>query len=1294
MRITILSLLVTAAGIAWTQEPAATPALQNPGFEELSPDGRPVGWSINDFRTGGQAVVMEAGAHGGARYVVLASTTALQRVAWVQKVPWPAGARGITVGGWYRTAGVTAAADRSASLRALFHRSAEKWDEIGLKQAFFPPGETWAQVQATFAVPDGTHAVVLELFHWLTPGATHWDDVWLRPATTDELAAAAIPANQAVDREPILGRNKPYAPAEGETVSLNPPPFLWLPSGDDVTYRLEISRTPDFTAADTIRHQDLAWCCGMLTAPLEPGTWHWRYGVDTRVVPTVWSRARRFEVPTAATPWVYPGRDSFQVPAARPRLFVRAGRLPELRRRAKDGDLKRMADGLAATVRKFAGEELIAEPAFLPKGGQDRNQAYATIIRTTRPPMDRMEQAALAYLLTGDAACGAEAKRRLLHFFAWDPKGSTRVTHNDEPAMWIMMRGVRAYDWTWELFSPAERATLEACMRVRAADFFDLLRRKPYDNNPYESHAGRIIGFLGEAALELLPEVPEARTWLDYIVQIYWGVYPAWGGNDGGWNEGPGYWAAYMSFALHFVVALREATAVDLSQRPFFHNTPYYRLYLTPPYSRMSPFGDGAQFAASPAPELMYWFSTLTQDARLRWYADELHRDGGNDIMGIVLKDDALQGQPPVDLPQARLFEQVGLACLHTDVASGADDVAFSLRASPYGAVSHGHNDQNCFVLEAFGEPLAIATGHYNYYGSEHHDKWTRATKAKCGITYDGGQGQDRGWQAQGRITAFLAGEGFDYIAGDATPAYGGRLTQAVREVVHVRPGLFVMLDELAAAEPRRFEYRLHALDQMEIGEAAGTVLIRRPKASLQVQFLAPTAPSLTQTDQFDTPVAWPPDKAFANQWHLTAALPTPARQAEFLTVLLPAKTGQEAGRPTARYLETGSARGAELRFPDGARALIGFARAGSTAPRQLDCVSSVSGACFAVSWAADGAVRAWFMRAGTDLRAGDTELLRTTTPMDLTATLAADGGRIDLSGPGGEVTVGWPTAAVTLTRNGTPIAARSELARLTFTALPGRDSVLVWPGQPVAPGPVTVTLTAAATDCQLRGLRYGRGDATVSGRLALPRGAYRADLPTGVRLAGVTPDDQGRLWLTGNDTLSLTGRALPERLELQPLAVAAVLPALPLDQLPAGAVFEAERNWSEQGGKIQLSGGTHAGASGNDNLWSWNLAGHALAWDVEVAATGRYHVWFVAATEAGFLAEFQAGTGTALALWFESSGGWARQNARDWRAFRVCTATAAPLALDLAAGHHRLTLTNRFGMGLNLDRIVLVRLD
>ena len=73
------------------------------------------------------------------------------------------------------------------------------------------------------------------------------------------------------------------------------------------------------------------------------------------------------------------------------------------------------------------------------------------------------------------------------------------------------------------------------------------------------------------------------------------GAYPAWGKDDGGWNEGPGYRGAHMSFALHFVVVLREASGTDLSQRPFFRNTFYYRFHITRSHYRvcMLPALDG-----------------------------------------------------------------------------------------------------------------------------------------------------------------------------------------------------------------------------------------------------------------------------------------------------------------------------------------------------------------------------------------------------------------------------------------------------------------------------------------------------------------------------------------------------------------------------------------------------------------------------------------------------------------------------------------------------------------------------
>jgi hypothetical protein len=791
--------------------------------------------------------------------------------------------------------------------------------------------------------------------------------------------AAPLEARFAVDREPELGRNLPYSPAEGETVTLNPPPFRWLPSGS-VTYRLQVAREAGFEGEKAVDERGLIWCCEMLTKPLATGAWYWRYGVDREGAATVWSRPRRFEVPPDAAPWAYPGREALKVPEGRPRLFLTRARLGEFQQRARDGDLKGAADSLVAAARKRIGEELPPEPEMLPKDADDRRKTYTVIFRTTRPPMDMMENAALAYALTGDAECGAEAKRRILHFFAWDPQGSTSVFHNDEPAMWVMMRGVRAYDWTYDLFTPEERAQVEGSMRVRAADFYKKMRAMPFENNPFESHAGRIIGFLGEAAIEFLDEWPEATEWLDYITHIYWGVYPAWGKDDGGWNEGPGYWSAYMSFGLHFVLALREATGIDLAKRPFFHNTPCYALYLVPPYTQMAPFGDGTQWKPSRPGSLMYWFSTLTRDPYLRWYADATKQGPGNDIMGVMLKDDSLKGEPPTALPTARLFEGVGLACMHTDLTNGEEDVAFAMRSSPYGAVSHGHNDQNCFVLEAYGEALAIASGYYNNYGSPHHAQWTRQTKAKCGITFDGGQGQDRGWQAQGKITAFQHSEAFDLAIGDATQAYGGRLTRAIREVVHVRPGVFVIRDDLASDTPRRYEYWLHAIDRMQVDEPTQTVVIVRPKATLTTRLLCPAGLSITETDQFDPPPTWPPETKYANNWHVTAATREPAKEAEFLSVLLPAKAGEEGQLPEVRALETETARGVELTYRDRSKAIIGFAKPGIAGDVNLEDVAG-DARVFGVSRDGQGHAKAWLVEGGRRLEVAGQRLTLTPAP-------------------------------------------------------------------------------------------------------------------------------------------------------------------------------------------------------------------------------------------------------------------------------------------------------------------------
>jgi len=735
------------------------------------------------------------------------------------------------------------------------------------------------------------------------------------------VAQAAEPA-VVLDREPSATQ-KPYSPADGQVVKITPPPFIWVPAGRDSRYVLQVSASEAFPEEKTQTYRELQRSVFVPQEPLPAGDWFWRYGVETGGG-TVFGRARPFTVPRDARPFPFPDWDEAiqRVPRQRPRLFFPGERLKQVRQWA-GGELKPAINSLVASCEREVDEELVAEPGYRPKG-PDYGPWAINVMRTTRPPMDVMERCALAYLITGNQRLGQEAKRRLQHFFSWDPDGPTSFFAYDEPPMWMMMRGTRAYDWTYDLFTPEERAKIEPNMRARAAQFLKQLQRLPFESNPYNSHAGRLPGFLGECALSFIHEWPEARDWLEYATLLYYTSYPAWGGDDGGWQEGPGYWSAYMRFALHYVVALREAAGVDLMEKPFFRSTPYYGLYTATPYHQHSPFGDGQTSSPRGLGSLMYVFSTLTQSPYFRWYADESQVTIGADVLSLATYDPKLQAQSPLELPQARSFPAVGLASFHTALGDRENDVSFLMRSSPYGGVSHGHADQNAYVIEAFGRGLAIATGYYPWYGSPHHHQWTRATKAVNSILVDG-QGQvPRRWDANGELIAFESVDGYDYAEAEAAPAYLGRMERFRRHVVHVRPGVFVLFDDLRAPEPARLQWLLHAYKQIDVDETTRVLRIENSPAAMNVHLLLPDKVDFTQTDKYD-PEPESTKGRWSNTWHLTASTVAPARSTRFLAVLMPHRLGKEDALPEVELLSGQGAVGVRLTSPDGAQDVVGF---------------------------------------------------------------------------------------------------------------------------------------------------------------------------------------------------------------------------------------------------------------------------------------------------------------------------------------------------------------------------------
>lgn len=718
---------------------------------------------------------------------------------------------------------------------------------------------------------------------------------------------AALP----LDQRPAKADEWGYRPADGASVALNPPSLTWVAPANAATYAVQWSRDRAFPAAGTTTIEGIAWPTYTHSAAWAAGAHFWRYrAVTAKGEVTEWSVARRVEVPAgvAALPMPTVAQQRAKVPAAHPRLFLRPEDLPRLRELARGREAKAFM-----ALKQAADGYIAAGPTPEPKHkGSAREKDNAELIKywwsnrvQTEKACNEAEMIAFVYLLTGDKTYGEAARRWVLHLASWDPKGNTNFTLNCEAGKPMLFRPARAYDWAWDMFTPAERARVQAVMRERVIDAWnssEVSRGVGHLQRPFGSHANRVWHKLAEAGIAFLDEIPEAPVWLDYAVNKFFSCYPVWSDDDGGWHEGVSYWSGYQSKAVWWLQVAQSALGIDGLKKPFFAKVGDYPLYLAPPRSPNAGFGD-LSFRPINAPSFLEYHArarSVSGDGGnagyWRWWAKEngMHENEG--FLGFLYRANLPPlpaARPPTDLPPSKVFHGIGVASLHTTLLDSRDDVHFALKASPFGSQSHGHNPQNSFLLNAYGEAFLVANGYRDLHGSKFHYQFVHSTRAQNAVLVNREGQIPHAATSTGRIVREQLTPAYDYVAGDATPAYGKRLQKAWRHVVFVkgeRP-FVVMYDELVAPQPATFQFMLHALKKFAVDEAAARIRVDQPKAGLEVAYLSPVPLTLAQTDGFVPP----PTREFPNIWHVEAGTTEKRSALGVVTVLMPHRAGQAA---------------------------------------------------------------------------------------------------------------------------------------------------------------------------------------------------------------------------------------------------------------------------------------------------------------------------------------------------------------------------------------------------------------
>ncbi|RMH25876.1 MAG: DUF4962 domain-containing protein [Candidatus Hydrogenedentota bacterium] len=705
--------------------------------------------------------------------------------------------------------------------------------------------------------------------------------------------------NTGVDLEPPrdgLG----YLPRDGATVSVNPPPLLWVPVPGVKGYDVEIhmvgvgtsETTPTQMAKGDVRTPDPVravtshspYCLHILDQPLPPGRFAWRYRVrwtDDGTSVSVWSRERRFEVPTTATIFPRPARETVRarIPSNHPRMFLRPEDLSRLR--ASRTRFPHAWAKMLEQADKVLTAPLMEEPRPWTGGkwnAEEWLKYYGQIVEAARCT----ETLAFAYLLTGSRQYGEAAKRWLIQFASWDPHGTTSLKVNDEQTMHIMFSGARAYSWIYDLLTDEERGRVRRMLAERAADAYRHLHEgpTPFEQCPYDSHNGRLWHFLGETALALYGEVPEAEKWLDYALTIFWGWYPIWGDEDGGWAEGLHYYTSYNEYALTWLQHARAVLQLPVERKPFYAHAADFPLYVGPPGAVMSGFGDFSEAPPSAGRgRVAAGFAALLRNPTWQWLAEgvgESKRFSPLDFLNAIAEKP--KSAAPSAFPRLRVFRGAGWAVYNGEISSPQANLQLMMRASPMGNISHSHCDQNAIVLGAFGSPLLVNTGMRDYYGSPFCKEWYWHTRSHNSVLIDG-EGQERGAHTTAQLVAWGEEGNFAWVTADATKAYGARVRNYRRYVSVHRENedryYLLVLDDIATTA-KHVQVLYHARVPILLEPSTHSFALETTTAKLHAKVFADSNLEFSVSDRYSVPFqpvdarkTMPPP-----EWHLSVDVP------------------------------------------------------------------------------------------------------------------------------------------------------------------------------------------------------------------------------------------------------------------------------------------------------------------------------------------------------------------------------------------------------------------------------------
>jgi len=581
-----------------------------------------------------------------------------------------------------------------------------------------------------------------------------------------------------------------------------------------------------------------------------------------------------------------------------------------------DGQGKRMYEEVlraAERVKDYAPEPFVG--TYVPADGGFAFNRVSAPARELGSFLTAMLYGSLAYLLSGDPAYAISARRSLLAVVRiehWTLGMITRYPIGQQGYRFPMQEAhivepvALCYDMIYDLLTPEERELVVDAVYAKALCWSDLILRSHGDGFLLTSNQGPVyyLGFL-YAALMTRHKYPEAERMLERNTEWFFRMAELYHKPDGSTNEGANYWLyGMLSMSTAFLIhsRLRKTSVADLVPASMKLAMDYllHTRSLSSETLYFLPLADGdvktvGQYLEGP----VAFYAACLDDPGARWLWNEYYRDQPievrmNNPMGQMLTSFllALLLSPPLQaeaerpvLPSCKTFPDCGRIMIRT--GSARDDSLLLFEGGPQ-SFEHTHCDKGQFVLEAYGELLALDPGMISYSDPTARDL-TRT--GMHNVLTIGGRNQAYKDAARAAVVEKLHDEPmYAYICADLANSYR-ELTSYKRRIVFVKPHYVLVLDDIASAEAASMEWNFHSVGKLRADGARASAVAAR--AGLELAFASSSPLAFVTTETFG--VRQKGDDPVCVCSNLIVSPQQPAREWQLAALLVPYRTGEGA---------------------------------------------------------------------------------------------------------------------------------------------------------------------------------------------------------------------------------------------------------------------------------------------------------------------------------------------------------------------------------------------------------------